>query len=490
MVDTSKMTREELEFYLKLLKEDKIRKARQNFWDYCKAIDPKFYKEDREYLHNFADILQGVYTGTMRNEEGNEYRGILVSFPPRHGKSYTIALFASWLLGNNPDKSVIDVSYNIPLASKASKITREIVLQKPTPDTITFTDIFPGVSLKSGDASILSWALDKNGRKQGDFAYMATGLDGSVTGYGARGLLIIDDPVKNAAEAFNKSRLDAIYDTYTNTFFSRIEKGAKELIIQTRWSKDDLIGRILSSPIGKEYYVVRYQAYNPDTDSMLCDDILNKQDYLAKKAITDEGIFLANYQQQTIDKKGVLYPDIDQNKYDGEIEDNGRRFCYVDPSFTGNDYFAAIVGQVMQDKIYILDLMYNQNYGHYEDELLQLLIKNNVKEVMIESNSGGMIFADNIKKRIKNDYNNQIIVSTKHQSKNKETRLITYAPFILRDVLWPKMIKMTHSEAWEHIINFSRIKNAHDDIEDALTGFYETFYQVGTGGFTFVDMYD
>ena len=33
-------------------------KARESFWEYCKLINPKFFKDDRTYLHELADDLQ------------------------------------------------------------------------------------------------------------------------------------------------------------------------------------------------------------------------------------------------------------------------------------------------------------------------------------------------------------------------------------------------------------------------------------------------
>ena len=71
--------------YQKLLlaKELKIRKARQSFWDYCQAINPSFYKDDRWYLKKVADSMQALYEGTLINPKTNKpYKNMSLNLPP------------------------------------------------------------------------------------------------------------------------------------------------------------------------------------------------------------------------------------------------------------------------------------------------------------------------------------------------------------------------------------------------------------------------
>lgn len=68
---------------LLLAKELKIRKARESFWEYCKVINPEFYKADRTYLKLVADSMQGIYEGTLINPNTNKpYKNMSLNLPP------------------------------------------------------------------------------------------------------------------------------------------------------------------------------------------------------------------------------------------------------------------------------------------------------------------------------------------------------------------------------------------------------------------------
>lgn len=70
------------------------------------------------------------------------------------------------------------------------------------------------------------------------------GVGGALTGKGAN-LLIIDDPVKNSADASSETLREKQWVWYKSTFRTRLEPGGIILIIGTRWHEDDLIGRVV-----------------------------------------------------------------------------------------------------------------------------------------------------------------------------------------------------------------------------------------------------
>lgn len=49
--------------------------ARRSFWDYCKVKAPKFYKEDRCYLKEFANEMQDFIE--------SDDKLMIVNLPPR-----------------------------------------------------------------------------------------------------------------------------------------------------------------------------------------------------------------------------------------------------------------------------------------------------------------------------------------------------------------------------------------------------------------------
>ena len=75
------------------------------------------------------------------------------------------------------------------------------------------------------------WSLE-NGYNN----YLSTSPTGTATGFGAS-LLIIDDLIKNAEEAYNENVKEKHWDWFTNTILSRLEEGGKIIIIMTRFCK-------------------------------------------------------------------------------------------------------------------------------------------------------------------------------------------------------------------------------------------------------------
>ena len=82
--------------------------------------------------------------------------------------------------------------------------------------------------------------------------YKSVGVGGSLTGTPAD-IAIIDDPVKDAMEANSPVSRDNVWEWYTSVLSSRLHKDSKQLLVMTRWHEDDLAGRILNSPDGKNW---------------------------------------------------------------------------------------------------------------------------------------------------------------------------------------------------------------------------------------------
>ena len=79
---------------------------------------------------------------------------------------------------------------------------------------------------------------------------ISVGIGGSITGYGAD-LLIVDDPIKNRAEAESSTYRDKLWEEYQSTVSTRLHAGGAVIIILTRWHEDDLAARLLNPEYGK-----------------------------------------------------------------------------------------------------------------------------------------------------------------------------------------------------------------------------------------------
>jgi len=166
--------------------------------------------------------------------ERGELRRLLVTMPPRRGKSLLCSEhFPAWFLGRNPDKSIIACSHTANLAYRFSRKVRRQVASDHWP--------FPTVRLRRGESSVQRWGID--GHEGG---YQAAGVGGSVTGDGAD-VLLVDDPVKGREHAESAVRRDMVGEWYESDALTRLSPAGAVVMIQTRWHEDDLAGRQLAA---------------------------------------------------------------------------------------------------------------------------------------------------------------------------------------------------------------------------------------------------
>lgn len=459
-----------MEFTPAVVQEFKYELARREFFYFCHLLEGDFYEYDRQYLVDLCDALQDFY-------EGDIYNVLILNLPPRHGKSRTAQNLSKWVLGKNHKEKVMTGSYNATLSKTFAKGVRNAIKEVKADGNITvFSDVFPGVEIKEGDGAAHMWSL-----KDGYNSYLATSPDGSSTGFGAT-LLIIDDIIKNAEEAYNENVKESHWSWFTNTMLSRLEEGGKIIIIMTRWASDDLAGRAIEhfkdDPKFKPK-VIMMKAVQED-GSMLCPEVLSKDSYLSKIRAMGEDIASANYQQEPIDIKGRLYSYFSTYE-DVPRDDKGYPLfsavkAYVDSADTGDDFLCGIVYGVYKDYAYVLDVLYTDAPMEItEEQTADLINRNSVNIADIESNNGGRGFARNVKRILKEKYpGNRTKITAFHQSKNKEARILSNSTQVMDYVLFPVNFKDRWPEYYTSMYKYQRKgKNAHDDAQDATTGVVE-----------------
>jgi len=465
------LTRYEKEQKFLLLKEKRIRKVQKDFCEFCKLLHPDFYKEDRQYLKDYCQMLQDLYNRKLLNEINNEaFTRACISFPPRHGKSRTLVLFCCWCFGQDLNNSVLYLSYSDDSAVDFSRYIRDEISRKAErANDFVFNHIFKNVRIKKGDGAVQKWSLE--GRH---FSYKASGIGGGITGKGAT-IIIIDDPIKNSYEAFNKKRKKEIIDWIKGTVLSRAEGDPLEIINMTRWASDDPIGVFTEGPDGKTFYIYKKNVQD-EQGNMLCESVLSKKrfDFLQRNA--DPVIFQANYFNKLIDDTGLMYPFFkrfsksEHRKYESIIN-------ATDTADRGKDYFSSPVAKIFTNnegitELYIWDWLYTQDDTKTTpQQFLNLLVNNSVELSRIESNNGGNIFKNWVEEKIENEYPDlDIEINVFPQTQSKEARIRDKAFWIVNHVYFPDDFHITHPLVWKALTEFIRNgKNDHDDAPDSLT---------------------
>lgn len=442
--------------------------ARRNFYHFCKLRAPDFYRDDRPHLKLFCDTLQEFY-------EGND-PVLVLNCPPRHGKSRTSQLFVEWILGKNSQEKIMTASYNELLATTFSKGVRNDIMEgRADKERIIYRDIFPKVRIKRGDGASNLWSLEG-----GHNNYLATSPGGSATGFGAS-LLIVDDIIRSADEAYNETALDKHWEWWNNTMLSRLEEGGKIIIVMTRWSTQDLAGRALRfyEEVGVPVKHVNLKALQDD-GTMLCADILSRQSFDLKTRGMNRDIVLANYQQEPIDIKGRLYTNI--KTYDTVPTDrDGNSLIhtiktYVDTADKGDDFLCAITYGEYDGEAYILDVYYTKEAMEItEPELARRLYNLGVNMAYIESNNGGRGFGRSVERILKTKYkSNKCDIELFHQSKNKTARILGNSTWCMNHIYMPVTWKEKWTDFADAILTYQKEgKSKHDDAPDALTGIAE-----------------
>jgi predicted phage terminase large subunit-like protein len=433
--------------------------ARKSFWHYLKLIDPEFYKDSRPHLKELAQTLQDFLEDKLIRADGKPYDMLILSLPPRVGKSYTLTNLCQWDLGIRKKDKIATVSYNEGMAGEFSRFVRDGIRQeKAEVDEVVYSDIFPKSKIKVGDGSAYKWALEGN-----YFSYIGCGINGSLTGKGFN-IGIIDDPIKNAEEANNANVKEKHYTFYKNTFRSRIEEGGKQIINHTRWATDDLAGCLLRD-IGEDKIYQYVRAMEEDGE-MLCEEIMSRETWEEIKQIIDPNIISANYMQIPIDIEGRLYSKF--MNYD-DLPKGGLVKNYTDTADTGADYLCSITYLEYKNQAYILDVFYsNEPMEITEPATAQMLRDNHVKIARIESNNGGRSFARNVQRILRDRFQTtETVISWFHQSKNKQARIFSNSFWVQENVFWPYNWHNKWPEFYRDISSYIKDgKNAHDDAPD------------------------
>jgi len=252
-------------------------KAQEDFMSYVHHVYDNFIEGTHHRI--IAEKLERIASGDLKR--------LIVNMPPRHSKSeFASYLMPSWFLGRNPKLKIIQATMNTELAVRFGRKVRDLIA-----DPI-YAEIFPDTDLKQDSQAAGRWETSAGGE------YFAAGVGAAMTGRGAD-LLIIDDP-HSEQDALSSSAYDTAYEWYTSGPRQRLQPGGTIIIVQTRWSKKDLTGRLLGAQardlMADQWEVVEFPAILPSGEP-LWHEFWKKEELLKVKASLSVGKWNAQWQQ-------------------------------------------------------------------------------------------------------------------------------------------------------------------------------------------------
>jgi predicted phage terminase large subunit-like protein len=176
------------------------------------------------HLEVLAAKLEDVRLGRCKR--------LIINVPPRHLKSHAISIaFAAWLLGHDPTKKILSVTYAQDLSDNLARRSRTLM-------TSGFYEALFDTRLSKERGAVSDFETTSGGYR------LSTSIGGVLTGRGAD-IIIIDDPLK-ADDALSEPRRRSVNDWYDNTLRSRLnsqEDGAIIIVMQ-RLHADDLVAHV------------------------------------------------------------------------------------------------------------------------------------------------------------------------------------------------------------------------------------------------------
>lgn len=430
-----------------------------------------------------------AYYRVLEHFARGDIRKLIVTMPPQHGKSLAASvLLPAYLLGIDPDMRIALASYNQALATKFNRRVQRLM------DGRNYRAVFPGSGLKSSSQAHKGYARTSEEfdivRRSGGM--MAVGREGALTG-NTVDVMIIDDLYKDAMEANSPVVRDNAWDWYMSVVKTRLHNDSRELLVMTRWSDDDLVGRIskaervvdiedpdtVAFEDRKCWYRLNFEAIKDSAPSVVdpraAGEALweerHSAESLAARRSLDQVMFSTLYQGCPVVREGLLYGD-GFRTYASLPEGVLKKGNYTDTADTGSDYLCSVCYDLdMAGDIYVTDVVYSQLGMEFTEEAVAGMLDRNMTRVAyVESNNGGRGFARNLRKMA-----GLTKIEWFHQGANKESRILTNSSTVLRRVVMPDDWHIRWPEFYRDVTGYKRVfrNNRYHDAADVLTGIIE-----------------
>lgn len=472
----SPITNKDINLALEEIVQRKIEYSRDNILAFARYVMPTF--ESTEFHKNYYKILNEFIHGRIKK--------LIISCPPQHGKSLGSSVFTpAMMIGRDPDLKIATICYSATKARKFGRKTKQL-LSEPK-----YKNIFNTRIPESPHSGYINTAEEIE----------VIGTDGSLKMVGYQGgltgdpvdVLLMDDLYKDWKEANSPTIRDNVIDWYVTVADTRLHNDSQQLIVFTRWHEDDLVGFIekkeqvveISSLSDIEdapddcWFKINFEAIKTGSPTEIDKREIGEPLWperhsikkLNKSRAKDPVKFDALYQGDPKNKEGNLYGEFETYK---KLPDNVVvRKNYTDTADMGTDYLCSITYDETNDnKAYVIDLVFSQKPMEVTEPMTaDLLSRTNTRETTVESNNGGRGFARKVDELTPRGCH----ITWFHQSKNKESRIISNAATVTQSIIMPDDWSSRWPEFYSHVTNYKRVfkSNQYDDGPDTLTGIAE-----------------
>ena len=392
---------------------------------------------------------------------------------PTHNSTIGI-FYICWIAGRNPEKPILCGSHS---NSFLRGVYDECLRILDPEGEYLWRDVFPGVKLVDTNAKDMRIDLGEPKRFQTiEMSSVGSNNAGKVR---CESLLYVDDLVGGIEQAMSRERMDKLWDQFTVDLLQRRIGNCKTLIIATRWSVHDPIGRLeASNEDNPRAHFIRIPALNGQDESNF--DYENSVGfttsfYRQQREIMDEVSWNALYQQIALEREGILYHRDELRRFFKLPEQEPDAILAIcDTKEQGMDYCVMPVCYQYGTDFYIDKFICdNGKVEVVEERVAQTLVDRAVHKCRIESNRGGTLFAQNVEKRIR-ELGGITNITTKWTQTNKATRIEINSSWVKTHCLF-KDESLYHDDkeymnAMKMLTSYTSAgKNKFDDVPDCLS---------------------
>lgn len=456
----------ELEELLKLEEQDHATEGLINF---TKWTFPNY--EVSEHHRRYAKALDDFAQGKIKN--------LMVFMPPQHGKSELCSRrLPAKLLGDDPELRIALASYNHSFASKFNRDVQRIV------DSNEYKEIYSETRLASkgfkGDGTWL--------RNSEEFeivnhrgSFITVGVGGGLTGRPVD-IGIIDDPYKDAADAWSPTVRQNVQDWYDTVFKTRLHNDSQQLITLTRWHQEDLAGTILKRE-PENWKVVIFPAIkighpteeDPREEGTALWESKHSIERLLAIKKQNSHVFESLYQQNPKPAEGLLFPVDSLNRFkieDIKYKNSDVTVAAIDLADKGEDFYCMLIGSIIDKYVYIIDCIFTQEPIEKTEPLtISMLKKYNPRKCRIESNGAGEMYCRSLKRKCREEgiyvHFDSVFTTT-----NKETRMLLSSGQIIENFYFRSdyAYNSQYAKFMDNLTGYTlQGKNEHDDAPDTAT---------------------
>ena len=445
-------------------------------------LEKKREPKERFYMPRRKQFLKIGLMDAIQGMIDDKYDILCVSLIPGAGKTTVEKMLNALVAGWFPRDFNLFYSHSGDITRMYYDGVYDICTNS---DEYTWNEIFPNLSVTSTNAKMEQFNI---GKYKPFPSVQCTSVGSKNAGkVRASKFLFVDDMIGGIEEAMNPIILDKLWDKYAVDARQRKTqdtdgKNCKEIHIATRWSVNDVIGRIQNMYEGNpRVKVISVPDIDPKTG-------LSNFDYEFsgftvaffedQQLLMDEISYRCLYKQEPIEREGLLFPEEKIRRYlnlpHGEPEIITGQ---CDTKGKGTDFFVLPVLQKYGEDYYCVDCVCN-NTADYEmqyENAANVLVNNKVQECEFERNAGGDRVAMEVNKRVESKGWICNITDTPTET-NKEARIFQCSNWILQHVIFKDPSLYKPNESYGVMMSLLKRysvsgKKQLDDVPDVFSNF-------------------